>query len=216
MSLLRILIIVWGMTQSMGIFILLIVVMTFLAYGFQTASCPVLIGNWFPRTKGIVLGWATMGIIAVDLTWSQQIPGLMGRFGIDKVMLVTGLIYIGFGILIAVTVHNFPEEEGRYPDNVKVGTEEVRAAGKKMETYETPWTFAKCAKSKDIWKIVFGWALLNMIAVCFISRLVPRCLTLGYSIEFALKVLGLRRSLPFWAVGSMDSWIRNLAREWPH
>ncbi len=198
---------VWGVTKSMGVFIACIVVMTALAYGFQTASCPVLISGWFPRTKGIVLGWATMGIVAVDLTWSQYIPGLMGRFGIDKVMLVTGAVYVVFGIIMALTIHNFPEEEGRFPDNLEAGADEVREVGQALAQYKTPWTFKKCAKTKEIWQIVFGWALLIMIAVCFISRLVPRCLTLGYDMPFALQVLGVSAAcalLGSWFFGFLD------------
>ncbi|MBR3309489.1 MAG: MFS transporter [Lachnospiraceae bacterium] len=179
----------WGVVQSMALFIVDTIVLTALAYGFQTASCPVLLGGWFPRKKGIVLGWATMGIVAVDITWSQFFPNLLGSIGILAIFLGMGAIYIIIGILIATTVHNFPEEEGRFPDNIAEDADKVREVGRQLAEYKTPYSFKKCAKTKQVWQIIFGWAMLIMVCVCFISRLVPRAMSLGYDLSFALKLL---------------------------
>ena len=197
----------WGIIQSIAVFIINIIVLTAMAYGFQMASCPVLISNWFPRKKGIVLGWATMGICAVDLTWSQFMPGLIAKNGTMIVFMGVGICYIIIGILILTTVHNFPEEEGKYPDNIYEGSVEVREMSKKLNEYKTPWTFSKCLKNKQCWQIVFGWGVLNAIIVCFVQRLVPRILTLGYDQPYALTVLACTAASAIvgsWVFGFID------------
>ena len=50
-----------GMVPSVALYTIDLMLICFFASGFGTAACPAFIANWFPRKKGIALGWATMG-----------------------------------------------------------------------------------------------------------------------------------------------------------
>ena len=57
-------VLLYGFTKHMGVFIFAIILNAIFATGYQTVGVTALINNWFPRKKGIILGWVTMGIIA--------------------------------------------------------------------------------------------------------------------------------------------------------
>lgn len=50
-----------GSVPTVPLFIVDLMLINFFAAGFGSAACPAFIANWFPRKKGIALGWSTMG-----------------------------------------------------------------------------------------------------------------------------------------------------------
>ena len=62
---------VLGFTTKMGLFIVAIFFANVFATAYQNVGVSSLVNTWFPRTKGIVLGWSTMGIILSDILWSR-------------------------------------------------------------------------------------------------------------------------------------------------
>ena len=179
----------WAFSKSIVLFIIGTIIATSLAYGFQSASGPVLVSSWFPRKKGIVLGWATMGIVAIDFTWERYSVALITKFGNELVVAILAGLYVIFGIIVLLTVKNFPEECGLYPDNIENDSEKVREMGKALAEYKTPYTVKKCLRTKEVWQLVFGWQSMVMVCVCFVARVVPRIMLLGFSLQYALNVL---------------------------
>ncbi|MDR1573739.1 MAG: MFS transporter [Clostridiales Family XIII bacterium] len=179
----------WGAARSFAVFCIAMTVSSISAYGFQTASTPALVGRWFPRTKGIVLGWVTMGVIISDVIWQPYVPALIGRFGPVLTFCGLGAVYVIVAAIMALTIHNLPEEEGRWPDGLAEGSEEARKAAKELETYKSPYTIAKSLRTKEVWQIACGFALLLLTGVVYVSNVVQRVLSLGYEMDFALSVL---------------------------
>jgi MFS family permease len=197
----------WGASHSLVLFCAAMIVSSISAYGFQTASTPALVGRWFPRTKGIVLGWVTMGVILSDVIWQPYVPALIGRFGPIATFAGLGVIYVIVAVIMFFTIHNLPEEEGRWPDGLALGSEDARRSAKEFEEYRSPFTIGKSLKTKEVWQIACGFALLLLCGVTYVSRVVPRILSLGYEQSFALTVLqisGVAALFGSWFFGFLD------------
>ena len=91
--------VVMGLTTSMGLFIVAIFCANIFATAFQNVGVSSLVNTWFPRTKGIVLGWATMGIILSDILWSPNIPKPMLSIGPEKTFTIVGACYLVIAIV---------------------------------------------------------------------------------------------------------------------
>ena len=197
----------WGSASSITMFLVVMIAANLCAYAFMSTSTPVLVSRWFPRTKGIVLGLATIGIILSDVSWSPAAPALIGRFGPAVPFIGMGLVYVAAAIAIALTVRNFPEENGLYPDGSSQGYEDYNKAAKELESYKSPFTVRKAFATKQVWQIAFGLLILIMCGVMYVSRVVPRCMTLGYDMGFAIQVLqisGVMAIVGSWFFGMLD------------
>ncbi len=197
----------WGLITKLGVFLVMLCVLRFFLVGFQSAAGPALTASWFPRTKGIMLGWATMGVIFSDIIWSPYIPKIVGKFGITPTFLVTAVIYAVFTVIVILFVKNTPEEAGTYPDGCADGALDARAAAKAAKEYKSPWTIKKILSTKQTWFIIFGWGFLWMSASMFLNQIVPRVVSLGYDVHTAINVLQVAAFAALfgsWSLGVLD------------
>lgn len=179
----------WGYISSLALFIVLMLLLRVFITGFQAVANPALVSAWFPRTKGIMLGFATMGIVFSDVFWSPYIPKAIGHFGAQHTFLTVGICYAVFCIVIVLFVKNTPEEAGTYPDGCKA--EAVLNESEQKELMHTPsiWTVKKVLTTKVCWQIIFGCGLLWMSCSMFLNQIVPRVVSLGYTQDIAVRVL---------------------------
>lgn len=202
-----ILVSLWGIIPSLPLFIADLLVLRFFLVGFNTASNPALVGAWFPRTKGTVLGWATLGIVCSDLVWAPYIPKLVGRFGARNVFLIVGLCYIIFALIVVAVVKNTPEEAGSYPDGCAEGVEELAATAKEFANYKSPWTIKRVLTSKQAWQIILGFGLIWMATSMVLTQTVPRIVSLGYDKPvaiLALQTAGVVALFANWFMGALN------------
>ena len=71
-----------------------------------------LTASWWPTKKGIVLGFTTMGIVAMNFLYVPMMPKLLGKLGLGGGMTVIAVILIIVAIITAICVKNNPEEAG--------------------------------------------------------------------------------------------------------
>ena len=90
---------------------------------FSMQAANTLIANWFPRKKGLALGWATMGMNASSALTSIMFAGLFGRFTLAVSLDIMGAATIIVGIITIFFIKDTPEELGCTPDNEEL-TEE--------------------------------------------------------------------------------------------
>lgn len=192
----------YGTTTNYALFLVCVVGNRVFGVAYQAAGATALLNNWFPRTKGIVLGWVTMGIILSDVIWSPYIPKAIARFGFTWTFAAVGAILLLLAIITAVVVHNYPEEVGCYPDNDPESLDLLKAKQADMKKYKSAYTWKKLLRTPQVWKLGIGWGLLWMIGVAFVSQLVRRCLSIGYTSEFAIHVLQISS-----IVGLFGSWL---------
>ncbi|MCI6020045.1 MAG: MFS transporter [Clostridiales bacterium] len=176
---------VFGMAPSVTMYVVLLMLICFFASGFGTAACPAFIANWFPRKKGIALGWATMGAPLSSAAFVGGFSVMLEKLGVQKSFLFVGIAVVIIGIITFFWAKNEPEEVGCLPDNMAVDKNvkaEEPAAG-------DAYSLKNILKNKVTWLIIFGYGMLWMVLVGIISQLVPRMMSVGYSQPEAMRFM---------------------------
>ncbi|WP_155524616.1 MFS transporter [Oleisolibacter albus] len=160
--------------------------LNFLATGTCFNVPGTLLTTWFPRKKGLALGWATMGMSLCTATLVPIMVFLFNKFGIVDAYAVVGAALIGLGILSFFWVRNTPEELGLYPDNEPLSKEQVDENLKELANYKSPFTLGVLLRDKDMWLISLGYGVLWLVDIGVVSQLVPRLISIGYEKNTAI------------------------------
>jgi MFS family permease len=174
-------------------------------FTFTTAICGLIVttslmNNWFPRKKGIALGWATMGAPLSSMAFVPLLSGLASTFGIGIACAVIGVLIVVLGLLTPIWVRDYPEEVGAYPDNIKNEKIDVSSQLGELQRYKSPFTIGRLLKDKDMWLIACGFGFLWIVTGGLMSQFVPRMVSVGF--EQSQGILMLSVSAVFGVVGS--------------
>ena len=115
----------------------------FLGGAYEKNGGMTLTANWWPTKKGVVLGFTTMGIIAMNFLYVPMMPKIIGRFGLEGAMLILAIILAAVAIIGAIAVKNTPEEAGEYPDGDPTYAVDSSKIVEEMKNYKSPFTTAK-------------------------------------------------------------------------
>jgi sugar phosphate permease len=179
----------YGFTTNLVIFIVIMYAIGFINGAYKTAGANTIVAKWWPTKKGIVLGFVTMGIPLMDITWQPIIPVAFGRIGVGPTMcVVAGLICI-LAIAGAIFIKNTPEEAGEYPDGNDTNLEDMAAVVKAMEEYKSPFTVGAMFRNRATFDIGIGMGLLFMAQMSYIASIIPRLLSVGYEYPTAILIL---------------------------
>ncbi|HJC00268.1 MAG TPA: MFS transporter [Candidatus Flavonifractor merdavium] len=175
-----------------------------------------LVATWFPKKKGVVMGYTTMGHNLASAFYVQLVailiaPMVTGMADIGQ-NFKTGIVPIGvgaivLGILGMLFIRNTPQERGINPDNV---SDEVYAA-----EYDTTdevegdggWTTGKLLRTKELWLAAITTGFFQICSVGVMSQLVKRNVELGFQQQQAMNVmtiLALGGVVGSWLVGVID------------
>lgn len=175
-----------------------------------------LVATWFPKKKGVVMGYTTMGHNLASAFYVQLVailiaPMVTGMADIGQ-NFKTGIVPIGvgaivLGILGMLFIRNTPQERGINPDNV---SDEVYAA-----EYDTTdevegdggWTTGKLLRTKELWLAAITTGFFQICSVGVMSQLVKRNVELGFQQQQAMNVmtiLALGGVVGSWLVGIID------------
>ena len=175
-----------GMVPSVALYTIDLMLICFFASGFGTAACPAFIANWFPRKKGIALGWATMGAPISSSAFVAGFAVLLATKGIRTAFVIFGVLAVIVGIVTFFWAKNEPADVNCLPDNMEldetVSTQEVVVDNEK-------YSIRNILKNKNTWLIVFGYGFLWMVLVGIISQFVPRMMSVGYTNAEALTFI---------------------------
>lgn len=165
-----------------------------------------LVAEWFPKKKGIVMGYTTMGHNLASAFYVPFINALVSYFGITRGVVLPAVLSICLGIVGLLFVRNTPQERGQYPDNVtedvyknEYFTAEVDADG--------GWTTAKLLKTKELWLSAITTGLFQIVTVGVMSQLVVRNQQLGFTQATSIKIMtvvALIGVFGSWVVGVID------------
>lgn len=176
----------FGMASSVAMYVILLMLICFFAAGFGAAACPAFMANWFPRKKGIALGWATMGGPLSSAFFVSGFAILLAKFGVQKACLFVGCVVVVIGIISFFWAKNEPAEVGCLPDNMElddtITSSEIHADHEK-------YSLKNILKNKNTWLISFGYGFLWMVLVGILSQFVPRMMSVGYTNEQALTFM---------------------------
>lgn len=179
----------FGMMKTPVAFLLCLTLFTFFTQGFGLIASATLMANWFPRKKGIALGWATIGAPFCTATFVVALAALIGRFGLVPAFMIIGSVIVLFGVSLLFWIKDYPEEAGAYPDNLPPQDGISHVTGAELEMYKSPFTLKRLMKDKDMWLISLGFGMLWMVTVGIVSQFVPRMISVGYTQNDALMLL---------------------------
>lgn len=166
-----------------------------------------LIARWFPKKKGLVMGYVTMGnntasatFIAL-YTWLVQLSGDSIKIAVIPIGIATAVV----GIIGWLFMRNNPQERGQNPDNVSDKIYEEEYCTKEDDG---GWTIKKLLKTKEVWLAAIYTGLLQVCSIGVMSQLVIRN-TETFHMEqggaiLMMTVLAILALVFSWLIGVVD------------
>jgi sugar phosphate permease len=147
-----------------------------------------LVTQWFPKKKGLVNGFTTMGHNMGSAFYVPLISFLIGSYGMSKGMSFTGTAAIIIGVIGLIFIRNTPQEIGMFPDNVtKEVYEKEYFQGEIQE--DGTWTISKLLKTKELWMVSIVIGLNQLVTTGVMSQMVIRNISLGFTQEQAVGIM---------------------------
>lgn len=185
------LLIVFGVTESLPVFLVVILALGFLGGGYEKNGGMTLTANWWPTKKGIVLGFTTMGIVAMNIVYVPMMPKLLGKLGLGGGMAVIAGILVVVAILTILFVKNNPEEAGEYPDGDPTYAVKGAEVAQMMKEYKSPFTLKKVCTDRNTWFIGFSSAFAFMAVMSYIASAIPAMMSYGYDYTMATTIFAV-------------------------
>lgn len=167
-----------------------------------------LVASWFPKKKGAVMGYTTMGHNFASAFYVQLLSILIGPTVLKTIggaVIPIGIAAIVLGVLGMIFIRNTPQERGLNPDNVsdKVYQEEYDTSS----TDDSGWTVGKLLSTKELWLAAITTGFFQICSVGVMTQLVLRNVEIGFEQQTALNimtVLALGGVVGSWLVGVID------------
>lgn len=150
-----------GFSASQAQAVVHIFVNQLLVLGYSMMSLLALMARWFPRKKGVIMGFITSGSIGSGIVILPLGQALFNSHGIGVSNAVIGSILVVFGIIAIFWVKDTPQEVGLEPDNQPF-TEEELAAMEAAKDKKSPWTIGRVLTSPIIWVLVLCAGLITI------------------------------------------------------
>ncbi|MDR2939739.1 MAG: MFS transporter [Clostridiales bacterium] len=185
------------------------VAMCFVVGGIMSAGYiagGTLVAQWFPKKKGVVMGYTTMGRNLASAFYVPIITWLVGSFGVDRGVMVPAVASIVLGVLGFFFIRNTPGERNMNPDNVSdevYQTEYFTGKGTGKET----WTVQGLLKTKELWLAAITTGFFQICSVGVMSQLVVRNISLGFTQNQAISLMTVIACIGVagsWLVGVLD------------
>lgn len=146
---------------------------------------------WFPRKKGLAMGWATMGNNLATAVLVPILNVLAVSLGITKAILIIGIVIIVVSFW-ALATKSRPEQAGASPDNIEMTEEEADLYRAEINQYVSDWTLVKLLKTKEFWGVALCLGCTFLSTVGVISQLVSRLVTsFGLAQGFAVTCMSI-------------------------
>lgn len=198
---------VCGNASSLAVyFIAMCVVVTgIMSAGYISGG--TLVATWFPKKKGVVMGYTTMGHNFASAFYVAILTGLIGVFGnIKGGCIPIGIACIILGIIGALFIRNTPQERGLNPDNVS--DEVYKNEYDTDDSDDGGWTVGKLLKIKELWLAAITTGMFQICSVGVMSQLVTRNIRdFGMEQSKALTimtVIALIGVVGSWLIGIID------------
>ncbi len=166
-----------------------------------------LVANWFPKKKGLVMGYVTMGNNTASVTFVALYAWLVNQFGgqIKLAVIPVGIAVMVLGVIGWLFVRNTPQERGQNPDNV---TDEEYAEEYFVEESDGGWTVGKLLKTKEVWLAALYTGLLQTCSIGVMMQLVQRNMDTFHMTQnkaiLLMSILALIALVCSWLIGVLD------------
>lgn len=184
----------WGRAQSSAVYFVCLAVSTVCGMAFCYIANMNVISNWFPKKKGVAMGWVTIGFPLSASITTPLVTGLLENGGLEKVYTTYAIVAAVFAVIAFVFVRDYPEQAGCYPDNDKsYSKEEAEKALQQGLSYmkTSVWKPGKLLKTATVWKMAISLGVLELLSLGIMTNFVPRFLQVGYEQPEIIKMLGI-------------------------
>ena len=158
-----------------------------LGNGYAYVCGTTLMANWFPRKKGLALGWSTIGVQCASFMYLPAMTYMLAKLALSTTLIIFGAMMIALAVLCWIVVRDTPEEKGLTPDNANLSREEVNRLLAAQQNYKHQISVMYCIKNRDVWLIGIVFGILSMCVTAVLSQFIPRCTS--YGIDPALAIL---------------------------
>ncbi len=164
------------------------------------------VAQWFPKKKGIVMGYTTMGHNLATGLYVPFITFLVGRFGVTNAVIIPAVLVIVLAFVGLAFMRNTPQERHINPDNV---SDDVYKAEYFTETIDDDggWTVKKLFKKKTFWLVAIASGGYQFVSTVIITQLVVRNQELGFTQAQAITImtiLAFAGIVGSWIIGAID------------
>lgn len=160
-----------------------------------------LVAIWFPKCKGIVMGYTTMGHNLASALYVPIIVLLVSKYNVSNAVIPIGIACAILGVLGYIFVRNTPQERGVNPDNV---SNEVFKNEYDLTdvTDDGGWTTSKLLKTKELWVAAITTGCFQICSTGVMTTMVIRNGQLGFSQVQAVTIMSICAF-----IGVVGSWI---------
>ena len=168
----------------------------------------ILVANYFPKRKGLVMGYTTMGLNLTSVIYVAILTALVaalggGRMGVVPIAIATILL----GVVCLAFVRSTPQEIGMYPDNVSREEYETSYDATESVADDGTWTTKKLLFNPTMWGVAITTGIFNITTGCVMSNMVARNMELGMNQARAvgtMSVVALIGIFGSWLIGVFD------------
>ncbi|MCM8711229.1 MFS transporter [Clostridium sp. SYSU_GA19001] len=162
----------------------------------------VLVAKWFPKRKGVVMGYTTMGHNLASAFYVPMIAFFVNSWGLQKGVLIPSILVIILGIIGLLMVKDTPQERNMYPDNVTKEVYEAEYFVEQGEDQNGGWTTKKLLTERETWLTAVTTGVYQLVTVGVMTQLVVRNMQLGFTQPQAIALMTFLA-----AIGVVGSWI---------
>ncbi|MCQ2567734.1 MAG: MFS transporter [Mogibacterium sp.] len=187
----------WGRVTELWQFFVITLVINAGVQGFGFLGMSTILDNWFPRKKGLALGWATIGFQAssvIMIPIETKLLNPNGQFAPENIVKVydfLGFVLIALLILAIAIVKNNPEERNCAPDNDRSKSiEYYKGLHEEALEYKrtSPFTAKKLLQTKQMWLVGIVMGLVMLCLNCMMPTFIPSMQAGGMSVAKATAI----------------------------
>jgi len=166
-----------------------------------------LVATWFPKKKGVVMGYTTMGHNFASAFYVAILTALIGIFGnVRGGVVPIGIACIILGIIGALFIRNTPQERGLNPDNVSDAV--YKKEYNTDDSDDGGWTAGKLLRKKELWLAAITTGMFQICSVGVMSQLVTRNIR-DFGMEQGkaltiMTIIALIGVIGSWLIGIID------------
>lgn len=167
-----------------------------------------LVAQWFPKKKGVVMGYTTMGLNLASAFYVPLIMVLINSMGVETGTMPIAVACAILGVLILLTQKNSPFDRNQNPDNVSDSLYAAEYDTEKGDDNVHGWTVGKLLRTKELWVAAITTGGFQICSVGVMTQLITRNVGLGFTTEAAtsiMTVLALGGVVGSWIIGLIDN-----------
>ena len=173
----------WGHASSPVVYFVCLAVSAVGGMGFCYICSLNMVSNWFPRKKGIAMGWVTIGFPMSAAVTSNLMGNIVAHGGLPAVYTIYAVASFVLCVLVAIFVRDYPEQAGAFPDNnhkfdSEAAKKELALGLEYMKT--SPWTVKKLFSTGKVWIIGVSLGVMELLSLGIMTNFVPRMIQAGY------------------------------------